>query len=123
MFAIDDAYTFKNNLLTNVRAGFTRQLFPERRRSQGFDLASLGFSPSLDGPRAGGSRDVSERHVRRLQSLGGWESGDGFFTTDVYNVSGSLMWLVGNHNLKFGTEYRHYVENSSRYPTGGVARR
>ena len=27
------------------------------------------------------------------------------------------MWLVGNHNLKFGTEYRRYVENSSRFPT------
>ena len=43
VFALDDAYTLKNNLLVNVRGGFTRQLFPERRRSQGFDLASLGF--------------------------------------------------------------------------------
>src|SRR5215203_1110183 len=47
VFAIDDAYTIKNNLLVNVRGGFTRQLFPERRRSQGFDLSSLGFSNSL----------------------------------------------------------------------------
>ena len=31
----------------NVRGGFTRQLFPERRRSQGFDLSSLGFANSL----------------------------------------------------------------------------
>ena len=49
--------------------------------------------------------------------LGTWESGDGFFTTDVYNATGSLMWLLGNHNLKFGTEYRQYVEHASRYPT------
>jgi hypothetical protein len=27
------------------------------------------------------------------------------------------VWLVGNHNLKLGTEYRRYVENSSRFPT------
>ena len=27
------------------------------------------------------------------------------------------MWLVGNHNMKFGTEYRRYVEHSSRFPT------
>jgi hypothetical protein len=47
VFAIDDAYTIKNNLLMNVRGGFTRQLFPERRRSQGFDLSSLGFANSL----------------------------------------------------------------------------
>ncbi len=47
VFALDDAYTIKSNLLINVRGGFTRQLFPERRRSQGFDLASLGFSDAL----------------------------------------------------------------------------
>lgn len=119
VFAIDDAYTFKNNILTNVRAGFTRQLFPERRRSQGFDLASLGFAPSLVGLAS--SELATFPNVTfdggGYQPLGGWESGDGFFTTDVYNVSGSLMWLVGNHNLKFGTEYRRYVENSSRYQT------
>src|SRR6185295_8232877 len=43
----DNEYTIKNNLLMNVRGGFTRQLFPERRRSQGFDLSSLGFANSL----------------------------------------------------------------------------
>src|SRR5690606_22294327 len=29
----------------------------------------------------------------------------------------NLMWLLGDHNLKFGTEYRRYVEHASRYPT------
>ena len=35
VLGVDDAYTFRNNLLMNVRGGYTRQLFPERRRSQG----------------------------------------------------------------------------------------
>ena len=123
MFAIDDAYTFKNNILTNVRAGFTRQLFPERRRSQGFDLASLGFSPSLVGLAPADLATFPNVDVRRpIRTLGGWESGDGFFTTDVYNVSGSVMWLVGNHNLKFGTEYRRYVEKFEPLSDRGVAR-
>ena len=47
ILGLDDAYTFRNNLLMNIRGGFTRQLFPERRRSQGFDLSTLGFSPEL----------------------------------------------------------------------------
>jgi hypothetical protein len=51
------------------------------------------------------------------QATSPWESGDGFFTTDVYNVTGNVIWLVGNHNMKFGTEYRRYVEHSSRFPT------
>jgi hypothetical protein len=118
VFALDDAYTVKSNLLLNVRGGFTRQLFPERRRSQGFDLASLGFSSSL----ASLIPDQSLATFPNVtfdgyQATSPWESGDGFFTTDVYNVTGNVIWLVGNHNMKFGTEYRRYVENSSRFPT------
>ena len=101
-----------------MRGGFTRQLFPERRRSQGFDLASLGFANSLvslipDAMLATFPNVTFDGY----QAFSPWESGDGFFTTDVYNVTGNVIWLVGNHNLKFGTEYRRYVENSSRFPT------
>jgi hypothetical protein len=117
VFAIDDAYTIKNNLLMNVRGGFTRQLFPERRRSQGFDLSSLGFADSLLSLVPGELATFPNVTFDGYQSFSGWESGDGFFTTDVYNVTGSLIWLVGNHNLKLGTEYRRYVEHSSRFPT------
>ena len=117
VFAIDDAYTLKNNLLMNVRGGFTRQLFPERRRSQGFDLSSLGFANSLVSLVPPDLATFPNVTYDGFQNFSPWESGDGFFTTDVYNVTGSLMWLVGNHNLKFGTEYRRYVENSSRFPT------
>jgi hypothetical protein len=117
VFAIDDAYTIKNNLLMNIRGGFTRQLFPERRRSQGFDLASLGFSNSLVSLVPSETATFPNVTFDGYQAFSPWESGDGFFTTDVYNVTGSLIWLVGNHNMKFGTEYRRYVEHSSRFPT------
>jgi hypothetical protein len=117
VFAIDDAYTIKNNLLMNVRGGFTRQLFPERRRSQGFDLSSLGFADSLVSLVPRELATFPNVTFDGYQNFSPWESGDGFFTTDVYNVTGSLLWLVGNHNLKLGTEYRRYVENSSRFPT------
>ena len=117
VFAIDDAYTIKTNLLMNVRGGFTRQLFPERRRSQGFDLSSLGFSNSLVALVPADLATFPNVTFDGYQAFSPWESGDGFFTTDVYNVTGSLIWLVGNHNMKFGTEYRRYVEHSSRFPT------
>jgi Carboxypeptidase regulatory-like domain len=117
VFALDDAYTLKNNLLMNVRGGFTRQLFPERRRSQGFDLSSLGFASSLVSLVPSDLATFPNVAFDGYQSFSPWESGDGFFTTDVYNVTGSLSWLVGNHNTKFGTEYRRYVEHSSRFPT------
>ncbi len=117
VFAVDDAYTIKNNLLMNVRGGFTRQMFPERRRSQGFDLGSLGFADPLVSLVPADAATFPNITFGGYQSFSGWESGDGFFTTDVYNVTGNLIWLVGNHNMKFGTEYRRYVEHSSRFPT------
>jgi hypothetical protein len=117
VFAVDDAYTWRDNILTSVRAGYTRQLFPERRQSQGFDLGGLGFSPTLTGLIDPALATFPNVGIGGYTAMGNWESGDGFFTTDVYNATGSLLWLLGNHNVKFGTEYRRYVENASRYPT------
>jgi hypothetical protein len=115
ILGLDDAYTIRNNLLMNVRGGFTRQLFPERRRSQGFDLSTLGFSSQLVSLAPSDIATFPFINYDGFQDFGVSESGDGYFTTDVYSVTGSLMWLVNRHNFKFGTEYRRYVENSSRF--------
>ena len=120
ILGLDDAFTFRNNLLMNIRAGFTRQLFPERRRSQGFDLSTLGFSQQL---LSLVPRDISAFpfiNFDGFQDFGVSESGDGWFTTDVYSVTGSLMWLVRSHSTKFGTEYRHYIEDASRFSSAAA---
>jgi hypothetical protein len=122
ILGLDDAYTFRNNLLMNVRGGFTRQLFPERRRSQGFDLSTLGFSPQLV---ALAPKEISAFpfvNFDGFQDFGPSESGDGYFTTDVYSVTGSLMWFFGRHNMKFGSEYRYYIEDASRFSTSASPR-
>ncbi len=105
ILGLDDAYTFRNNLLMNIRGGFTRQLFPERRRSQGFDLSSLGFSQQLVSLAPAELATFPFVNYDNFQDFGVSESGDGWFTTDVYSVTGNLMWLVRSHNMKFGTEY------------------
>jgi hypothetical protein len=117
VLGVDDAYTFRSNLLMNVRGGYTRQLFPERRRSQGFDLASLGFSPQLVSLAPKEIATFPFINYDGFQDFGVSESGDGYFTTDVYSATGSLMWLVGSHNTKFGSEYRYYLEDASRFST------
>jgi hypothetical protein len=117
VLALDDAYTLRSNLLMNVRGGFTRQLFPERRRSQGFDLSSLGFSPQLVSLVPSEIAAFPFINYDNLQDFGVSESGDGWFTTDVYSATGGLVWLVRSHNLKFGTEYRYYIEDGSRFST------
>src|SRR5688500_11757387 len=84
ILGLDDAYTFRNNLLMNIRGGFTRQLFPERRRSQGFDLSTLGFSQQLLSLVPGDISAFPFINFDNLQDFGVSESGDGWFTTDVY---------------------------------------
>ena len=117
VLGVDDAYTFRSNLLMNVRGGYTRQLFPERRRSQGFDLSSLGFSSQLVSLAPKEIATFPFINFDGLQDFGASESGDGYFTTDVYSATGSLMWLVGSHSTKFGSEYRYYLEDASRFST------
>jgi len=117
VLALDDAYTLRSSLLMNLRGGFTRQLFPERRRSQGFDLSTLGFSPQLVSLVPSEIAAFPFINYDNLQDFGVSESGDGWFTTDVYSATGGLVWLVRSHNLKFGTEYRHYIEDGSRFST------
>jgi hypothetical protein len=120
ILGVDDAYTFGNNLLMNLRGGFTRQLFPERRRSQGFDLSTLGFSPQLVSLVPKDIAAFPFINFDGFQDFGVSEQGDGYFTTDVYSATGNLMWLVGRHNMKFGAEYRHYVEDASRFSTAAA---
>jgi hypothetical protein len=129
VLGLDDVYTFRSNLLMNVRGGFTRQLFPERRRSQGFDLSTLGFSPQLVSLAP---KDIAAfpfinyepltSSSSGFQDFGVSESGDGYFTTDVYSATGSLMWVVGSHNTKFGSEYRYYIEDASRFSSAASPR-
>ena len=45
--ALDDVHMISPTLVLNFRYGITQQEFPERRVSQGFDLASLGFSTDV----------------------------------------------------------------------------
>ena len=86
ILGVDDAYTLSNNLLINVRGGFTRQMFPERRRSQGFDLSSLGFSSRWSPSRRKDAAAFPFINYDNFQDFGVSESGDGWFTTDVYSV-------------------------------------
>jgi hypothetical protein len=120
ILGVDDAYTIRNNLLVNVRGGFSRQMFPERRRSQGFDLSTLGFSPQLVSLAPEGAAAFPFVNFDGFQDFGVSESGDGYFTTDVYSVTGNLMWLVGRHNMKYGSEYRNYIEDASRFSTASA---
>ncbi len=114
--AWDNVWVMAPTLLLNVRYGLTNQEFPERRVTQGFDLASLGFSQELirltDGDRA----TVPRVAAGGFSVLSPWESGDGTNTSTTHILSTNFTKLQGRHNLKFGSDARMYRAFGFRNP-------
>ncbi len=116
--AFDDVYVFSPSLLFNFRYGLTYQDFPERRTSQGYDLSKLGFSQQL-------LSQIPDKKLATLPyinvspytTLAPWESGDGVTASLTHSFVGNFTKLKGNHNIRFGPEYRVYRETRNRYNT------
>lgn len=114
--ALDDVYVFSPSFLMNVRYGVTAQEFPEKRVSQGFDLASLGFAPSIVNSVDKSLATFPHVRVDPWSQLSQWESGDGTTSSLIHNPSATLTWLKGKHNIRFGTDMRFVREFRNRFP-------
>ncbi|MBM3734814.1 MAG: TonB-dependent receptor [Acidobacteria bacterium] len=114
--ALDEVYVFSPSFLFNFRYGLTQQEFAERRASQGFDLASLGFSPGLTNLVERRLATVPNTSTGSLTALSPWESGDGLTASLTHSVVGNFTWLRGDHNIRFGPEFRAYREFRNRFP-------
>ena len=114
--ALDQVHVMSPTFLVNVRYGFTQQEFPEKRVTQGYDLASLGFSQQLLN-----LTDKSLSPIPRVQAgwstLSPWESGDGTNTSLTHVLATNFTRLQGTHNLKFGSDFRVYRAFGNRYQT------
>ena len=115
--AMDQVYVFSPSFLFNFRYGFTQQEFPERRVSQGFDLASLGFSPNLVSQVDTRFATIPRTTIGSLTALSSWETGDGTTASLTHSFVGNFTYLRGAHNMRFGPEYRVYREFRNRFPT------
>ncbi len=117
-FAFDDVYVINPTFLLNFRYGITYQDFPERRVSQGYDLASLGFSSKLLSLIPDKSLATIPRvNVAPFTVLSNWESGDGVTASTTNSFVLNLTKLQGNHSFRFGPELRIYRESRNRYNT------
>lgn len=117
--AFDDVYVFTSSFLLNFRYGVTQQEFPERRISRGFDLALLGFGPSVtnnvDRSLATFPRVRFGTAANPFTTLSAWESGDGVTSSIIHTFSGNFTWLKGSHNIRFGPEFRVNREFRNRF--------
>jgi len=114
--AWDNVWVMAPTLLLNIRYGLTSQDFPERRVTQGYDLASLGFSPDLVRLTDGSRATVPRVAAGGYSVLSPWESGDGTNTSITHILSTNFTKLQGRHNLKFGSDARIYRANGFRNP-------
>ncbi len=112
---LDDVHVFSPGFLLNFRYGVTQQEFPEHRVSQGYDLTKLGFSSNLMGLIPAGKSALPNISIGSLSTLSGSESGDGLASSIVHTWVGNFTWLRGNHNIRFGPEYRLYRVFSDRH--------
>ncbi|MBI1787353.1 MAG: TonB-dependent receptor, partial [Acidobacteria bacterium] len=137
--AFDDVYVLNPSTVVNLRYGLTQQEFPERRRSQGFDLASLGFSANLLSlvergkstfPLVGfgavppgtslslsGTQTINAANNAGIYSgFGGWETGDGANTGLIHSFQTNWTTLKGDHSLRYGADFRLYRAFAVRLP-------
>jgi len=112
---LDDVYVFNPTLLLNVRYGVLYANFTERRVSQGFDLASLGFAPQLVGLVEKRLASFPALEVGSLTALSASETGDGGNYSTSHSLSGTVTKLRGDHSLRMGADFRVYRENQGRY--------
>lgn len=113
--AFDDVHVFTPTFLLNFRYGITQQEFPERRVSQGYDLAGLGFSQNLLGLIPTGQQTLPNIQIGSLTALSSSESGDGLASSIVHTWTGNFTKIHGNHNFRFGPEFRLYRVFSDRH--------
>lgn len=117
-FAFDDVYVFNPTFLMNFRYGITFQDFPERRVSRGYDLSKLGFSQQLLSLIPDKSlATIPYVNTSPFTVISNWESGDGYTASTTNSFVLNFTKLRGNHNFRFGPEFRLYRESRNRYNT------
>ena len=114
--ALDDVIVLSPATILNLRYGLTQQEFPERRKSKGFDLSSLGFSQSVTSLVDKSLATFPNVNFDNFDGMGYWESGDGTNTSMVHTFAGNMTTLRGSHNLRYGAEFRLYRKFQARYP-------
>jgi hypothetical protein len=107
-FVAQETHTFNPNLIGVFRFSYLRNKFLYGERTNHTTPASLGFAyaPSLD--VAVGPPFIQ---VNGYTTIGDPITGPRNSYENVFDYSGSLSWVHGRHDLKFGGGYEHLQIN------------
>jgi len=103
-FVAQETHTFSPSLVAIARFSFLRNKFLFDEHLNHIDPASLGFTyqPSLES--ASGPPFIQ---VAGFASVGDPITGPRNTFQNTFDVNGSLIWIRGHHELKFGGGYGH----------------
>jgi hypothetical protein len=103
-FVAQETHTFSPSLVAVARFSFLRNKFLFDEHLNHIDPASLGFTyqPSLES--ASGPPFIQ---VAGFASVGDPITGPRNTFQNTFDVNGSLIWIRGHHELKFGGGYGH----------------
>lgn len=114
--AIDDVIVLSPTMVLNLRYGLSATKWWELRRSRGYDLASLGFSPNLLRLTDRKVTPIPRIVVGAFTTLSNWENGDGYNSSLTHSLGAHFTKSLGRHAMKFGTEFRVYRTFNWRRP-------
>jgi hypothetical protein len=111
--AMDDVMVLSSSMVLDLRYGFTWFREHQYYDNQGWDVAGLGFSPSLisqlDPAGFAFPRIDVDGHLE-LGNDGGWNQGN-----YSHSLLGVLTWTRGKHSFRFGFDGRLLYETYKTY--------
>jgi len=116
---LNNIFTINPTTVLTVRYGFNRFPNYDYNSSQGFNIASLGFSPSYASTISPALAEFPVVSMSNLYSLG--DSGDNSYYDEYsYNFSAAADKSIGRHTIKGGYDFRRLgtAGYSQNYPTG-----
>ena len=114
--AFDDVVVLSSSMVFNFRYGLTHNEFPQQRRTTGYNLASLGFAPSLVNLIDPNIATVPRTQAGGFSRISNWQDGDGTDNSLTHSFSAGFDHLHGAHSLRYGGDFRVYSANRNRYP-------
>lgn len=108
-FVAQETHTFSPNLIGVARFSFLRNQFLLDEHLNHVSPSSLGFQYDPTLPVAAGPPFIQ---VNSYASVGDPITGPRYTYQNTFDLSGSLSWVVGRHELKFGGGYRRDQINS-----------
>lgn len=121
--SIDQTITLNPTTMLNIRYGFNRVVNDGSPAAKGFDVAQLGFAPSLVALARSQSLEFPTVTVSGLSQLGSGSSWASYYPQNSHVFTVAYSKVRNDHTIKAGVEYRKLLMNQYLFalPSGNFA--